>query len=81
MKLQDKQNILYPQRRYYGKLTAQALVFNANLQEFATRVTYISNFQTAGKLSPQEAYQQIHALWEQLERSYSALGIGPDVAF
>lgn len=80
MQMQDKQDILYPHHRYYGKFTPQALVFNANLQEFATRVSYISNFQTAGKLSPQEAYQQIQVLWEKLERSHSALGIGTDVA-
>ncbi|KAF3889540.1 MULTISPECIES: DUF7219 family protein [Nostocales] len=78
MKQQDKQNLLYPQFRYHGKFTPQALVFNANLQEFTTKVSYISNLETAGKISSQEAYQQIKNLWKQLEFSYSTLEIGKD---
>jgi hypothetical protein len=54
------------------------MVFNANLQEFANRVGYISNLETAGKLSPQESYKQIESLWQELKRSYSALAIGSD---
>lgn len=69
----DLQSFLYQRRRYCGEFTPQGLVFNANLQEFATRVGYISNLQTLGKLSPEESYQQIENLWEQLKRSYSAL--------
>ncbi|GAB1543673.1 hypothetical protein NUACC21_63490 [Scytonema sp. NUACC21] len=79
MKQQDKQNLLYTQFRYHGKFTPQALAFNANLQEFTTRVSYISNLETAGKISPQEAYQQIQSLWKQLDYSYLALGIGTDI--
>ncbi|MBW4634458.1 MAG: hypothetical protein KME30_21870 [Iphinoe sp. HA4291-MV1] len=74
MKLQtDKYSFLYPRRSYQGQFTPEALVFNANLQEFATRVGYIGNLQTLGKLSPKDAYEQIDALWEQLKHSYSAL--------
>jgi hypothetical protein len=51
-------------------------VFNANLQEFAQRVSLISGLQTNGKLSPEESYQQIHRLWKQLKRSKKELGIG-----
>lgn len=76
MELQvDKHDFLYQRRSYHGNFTPEALVFNANLQEFATRVGYISNLQTLGKLSPQDAYQQITELWERLQRSYSGLGI------
>ncbi|MGH8001791.1 MAG: DUF7219 family protein [Brasilonema sp.] len=71
----DKYDFIYPRRSYHGHFTPEALVFNANLQEFATRVDYICNLQTLGKLSPQDAYQQITELWEQLEQSHSELGI------
>ncbi|MCA1992706.1 MAG: hypothetical protein LDL41_11830 [Coleofasciculus sp. S288] len=54
----------------------ERLVFNANLQEFAQRVTYICNLETNGKLSPQEAYNQIKALWKNLKRSKKQLEVG-----
>jgi hypothetical protein len=72
------QSFLYRHHRYCGQVKPEALVFNANLQEFSQRVSYISNLQTGGKLSPEEAYNQINALWKQLEGSYSTLGIEPD---
>lgn len=71
-------SFIYPIRRYHGQVKPEALVFNANLQEFAQRASYISNLQTRGKLSPQEAYNQIKALWEQLKTSYSSLGMAKD---
>ncbi len=71
----DKHTFLYQKRSYHGQFTPEALVFNANLQEFATRVGYICNLQTLGKVSQEDAYQQINALWEQLQHSYTALGI------
>lgn len=74
----DLDRFLYPHRRYHGKVNPENLVFNANLQEFAQRVSYISNLQTRGKLSVQESYHQVNALWEQLNSSYWALGIKPD---
>ncbi len=74
----DLQNFLYHRQSYYGEFSPETLVFNTNLQEFATRISYISNLKTNGKLSPQEAYGQIEALWQQLKGSYSALGIEPD---
>ncbi len=74
----DKDDFLYPRSRYYGQAKPQNLIFNANLQEFATRVGYITNLETSGKLSPEEAYAQIRALWKQLKRSKKELGIGTD---
>ncbi|KAF3886442.1 MULTISPECIES: DUF7219 family protein [Nostocales] len=71
----DKDNFLYQKRTYRGQFHPSALLFNANLQEFATRVSYISNLQTLGKLSPEESYEQIEALWNQLKSSYAALGL------
>ena len=72
----DKSDFLYPRSRYYGPVKPENLVFNANLQEFSQRVGYICNLQTAGKLSAEEAYEQIKSLWKQLKRSKKRLGIG-----
>jgi hypothetical protein len=51
------------------------MVFNANLQEFAQRVSYISALQTNGKLSPEQAFEEIQYLWKQLKKSKEQLGI------
>lgn len=72
----DITDFLYPHSRYYGQVKPKNLVFNANLQEFAQRVTYISCLETRGKLEPEEACQQIEALWKQLKRTKNQLGIG-----
>ncbi len=72
----SKNGFLYPQSRYYGRYTPENLTFNANLQEFAQAVSYISALETAGKLSPEEAYTKIKNLWKQLKHSKEALGIG-----
>jgi len=69
-------DFLYPRSRYYGAIKPETLIFNANLQEFSQKVSYISNLETSGKLSPEEAYHQIEALWQQLETSKHNLGIG-----
>lgn len=72
----NKDNFLYPRGRYYGQVKPENLVFNANLQEFAQRISYICNLETNGKLSPEEAYDQIKALWKQLKRTKKQLQIG-----
>jgi isopropylmalate/homocitrate/citramalate synthase len=74
--MSDRDEFLYPRSRYHGRVKPENLVFNANLQEFAQRVSYICNLETAGKLAPEEAYDQIKALWKQLKRSKKQLGIG-----
>jgi len=71
----DIHDFLYQKYNYRGKFTPQNLVFNANLQEFATHVSYICNLQTLGKISVEDSYKQINELWQQLERSYLELGI------
>ncbi|MGA7935067.1 MAG: hypothetical protein WCA35_16085, partial [Kovacikia sp.] len=65
-----------PRARYRGQVKPENLVFNANLQEFSQRITYICCLETGGKLSPEESYQEIKALWKQLKRSKKQLGIG-----
>lgn len=72
----NKNNFLYPRSSYRGKFTPENLAFNANLQEFAQRVSYISALETGGKLPPEQAYAQVESLWQELQLSKKALGIG-----
>lgn len=72
----DKENFLYPRGRYYGQVKPENLVFNANLQEFAQRISFICNLETSGKIPPEQAYEQIKDLWQNLRRSKKELGIG-----
>ncbi len=74
----DKNQFIYPRSRYYGQFKPEHLVFNANLQEFAQRVGYISNLETSGKLTPQQAYKKIKTLWKQLKRSKKQLSIAKE---
>jgi hypothetical protein len=66
----------YVRRPYQGKWTPENLAFNANLQEFAKQVRYITDLVNAGQLSLEEACAQIEVLFEQLKRSKKHLGIG-----
>ncbi|NEO97245.1 MAG: hypothetical protein F6K58_00705 [Symploca sp. SIO2E9] len=75
---EDKEDFLYPHSRYYGQVKPENLVFNANLQEFAQLVSYICNLETSGKIPPQDAYNQIKALWKALKSSKEELGIGKE---
>ena len=79
MPQKERDEFLYPRSSYHGEVKPENLVFNANLQEFTQRVSYICNLETSGKLSSLEAYQQIKALWKQLKSSKKALGIGEDL--
>ncbi|WP_026733609.1 DUF7219 family protein [Fischerella sp. PCC 9605] len=72
----NKDDFLYPRGRYYGQVKPENLLFNANLQEFAQKVSYICNLETSGKIPPQEAYEQIKALWKSLKQSKKELRIG-----
>jgi hypothetical protein len=67
---------LHPRSRYRGEVKPENLLFNANLQEFAQRVMFISNLETNGKISPEDSYQEIKSLWKQLKYSKKSLGIG-----
>jgi hypothetical protein len=71
----EKDNFLYPRSAYYGEFTPENLVFNANLQEFTTKISFICNLETAGKIPPAEAYKKIKALWKELKISKRELGI------
>jgi hypothetical protein len=75
----DKFDFLFPARSYHGDRKPENLVFDANLQRFSQKVSYISALETGGKLSPQEAFQQIDGLWQQLQTSKeNLLGVGEE---
>jgi hypothetical protein len=67
---------LYRNNRYNGNFTPEYLIFNSNLQEFTQKISYICSLETAGKLTPEESYQQIKRLWKELKRSKKQLSIG-----
>ena len=47
--LSDRDSFLYPHASYHGKVKPENLIFNANLQEFVSKVSYICNLETGGK--------------------------------
>lgn len=61
--------------RYRGKFNMPNLMFNDNMQEFAQKASYICAFHTNGKLSSEQAYQDLQQLWQQLKHSYEELEI------
>lgn len=66
---------LAPRSRYYGHFSPANLAFNANLQEFALRVNTLCGLETGGKITSNDAYEEISNLWHQLSDSYTALGL------
>lgn len=42
------------------------LIFNENLREFGNRVGILCSLEASGKISAEDAYQQIRDLWRQL---------------
>ncbi|MEA5603069.1 hypothetical protein [Nostoc sp. UHCC 0252] len=74
----ELESFIYPRSRYYGEFQPVNMIFNANLQEFAQKISYISCLETSGKLSPEEAYNQIKVLWKQLKHSRKELFTGTD---
>jgi hypothetical protein len=74
--MSTKSDFLFPRSRYRGNVGPENLVFNANLQEFAQRVSFITNLETNGKITPEESYREIKGLWKQLKQSKKALKVG-----
>ena len=71
-------DFLYPRSSYHGDFSPENLIFNANLQEFAQRVSFISGLETGGKISSEEAYNEVKKLWKKLRKSKKNLGIGEE---
>lgn len=68
-----KNNFLYPRYPYYGDPKTENLRFNADLQNFAQTTNYICNLATAGKLTQEDAYQQIQCLWVAFRATHHSL--------
>ncbi|MGF1541030.1 MAG: hypothetical protein ACFCU5_11360 [Pleurocapsa sp.] len=62
-------DFLYPVSKYYGEFSPSNLAFNANLQEFAQKVSYICSLENNGKIPTEESYERIRQLWKQLQQS------------
>ncbi|MBD2256170.1 hypothetical protein [Pseudanabaena sp. FACHB-2040] len=62
-------DFLHTYSRYYGQGRVGNVMFNSNLQEFAQRISFISNLHTGGKMTSEEAFNQIADLWQALESS------------
>lgn len=78
-RVSELSQFLHPHSRYYGQVKPENLVFNANLQEFAQRVSLIAGLQSNGKMTPEESFKELEELWRQLEQSKDALGIGQNL--
>jgi hypothetical protein len=65
----QKDAFISPIARYRGDFTPEQLAFNANLQEFANRVSLLCGLETSGKVTSDQAYQEIRLLWKELKAS------------
>jgi len=57
-------------------ISAEEMVFDANLAEFGNRVQIICSLEAGGHLSPTDAYARIKTVWKELKRSRKNLRIG-----
>ncbi|NES80342.1 MAG: hypothetical protein F6K10_02125 [Moorea sp. SIO2B7] len=62
-------SFIHPISHYRGKFTPNNLVVNANLQEFAQRVSLISGLASNGKISLDQALNDIEILWQELKKT------------
>jgi len=69
----EQNQFISPLAKYNGEFSPQQLTFNANLQEFAQRVSLLCGLETNGKVSAQDAYKEIKQLWKSLKASKQAL--------
>ena len=59
---------------FHGKDWApQRAAFHQNLEQFADRIGLIVGLQANGKISQEEAYEQIKSLWKTLKISKNDL--------
>ncbi len=65
----NKENFLAPRAPFRGEFSPEHLAFDANLQEFAQRISILCNLENAGKIPPDEAYEKIKQLWKELRES------------
>ena len=66
-----------PDRRQHES-SAEEMIFDANLKEFAVRIGLIVGLESNAKIGPAEAYDRIKDLWKQLKKSKKNLGVGSE---
>ena len=64
---------MMPRATYHGEFTPERMVFNANLQEFANKISLICSLETGGKITSEEAYIRVKQLWKELKASKKEL--------
>lgn len=75
----NKEQFISPYSKYKGKAKPQHIVFDANLQTFSQKVMIISALENNGKISPNDAYDQLKGLWKKLKASKKHLLDNPDL--
>jgi hypothetical protein len=70
-------NFIYAPSPYRGRIEPRYVAFDAWLQQFAQRVSYICCLETSGKLPAEEAYRQLNCLSKQLKRNRPLVKPGP----
>lgn len=68
------EQFLYAQPSFRASSHPKRVMFDASLQEFAQRVSYIAGLESGGKLSAEESYQAIQDLWKELATTRDQLG-------
>ena len=66
-------SFLYAQPSFKASSHPKRIMFDASLQEFAQRVSYIAGLESGGKMSAEESYQAIQSLWQELATSRDQL--------
>ena len=69
-------SFINPHSHYYGEFTPENLKFHNEMEEFVQEANIISNLAGNGKMSLDQAFSEIEALWKQLIKSKEELGIG-----
>jgi len=72
--MSHSEKFLYPQPSFRASSHPERVMFDANLQEFAQRVSYIAGLESGGKMSAEESYQAIQSLWKALATTRNQLG-------
>lgn len=73
--MDEKARYVHAKKTYHGELGPEAMVFDANLQEFSQKVAYVCSLENSGKLTPQDAYAEIKRLYKELKQSRKQLGL------
>lgn len=66
---------LYPHRQHESQTDPITRAFDEKLEDFAQQVSYTCNLEVGGKLSPNDAYERLGSLWQQLQAQKEELGI------